>query len=128
MGSSVTVRTQPKGKRRAILAENSELVVGSLKDLAGRMELSVSRVAHLFKQEFNTSPARYLRLIRVLRSKELLATTKASIKEIGVQCGFSSSCTFSRTFRRVVGVSPLAYRKALAAQLSGPENDGRAHE
>ena len=45
------------------------------------------------------------------RAKELLAEPQLKINEIGYQVGYESSPHFSRTFKKVVGITPAEYRK-----------------
>ena len=52
---------------------------------------------------------------RISRAKELLNQTDRSITEILYSVGFNSPEHFSRTFRRLTGMSPRQYRK------EGPE-------
>ena len=56
----------------------------------------------------------YQALIDELRfsvAQDLLRTTDASIREVGVATGFSDAGNFSRLFRRVGGLSPREYRQ-----------------
>ena len=44
----------------------------------------------------------------------LLRETDRSVTDICLDVGFTSLGTFSRTFRDIVGVSPIAYRRGSA--------------
>lgn len=48
----------------------------------------------------------------MIRARHFLMRSNLSIGEISDRLGFSDSCNFTRAFRRVEGVSPVAYRKA----------------
>jgi AraC-like DNA-binding protein len=65
----------------------------------------------LFKQELGISPWDYLNRYRVFQAKELLRQTNDSIGHVGQRVGFSDASYFSRVFRRLVGISPGAYRE-----------------
>jgi AraC-like DNA-binding protein len=58
----------------------------------------------------------------------LLHETDRSVTDICLDVGFTSLGTFSRTFRVIVGVSPIAYRRG-SAPIRGAvpplRNDGR---
>jgi AraC family transcriptional regulator of arabinose operon len=82
-----------------------------LSKLAALVNLSPSRLRHLFKQETGTTPGQYLKTVRLARAELLLRTTFLSIKEIINQLGLITSAHFVRDFKRVYGTSPTAYRK-----------------
>ena len=81
--------------------------------LAVLVNLSPSRLRHLFKQETGTSPAQYVKDIRLMRAEKMLRTTFLSIKQILKQVGIASNAHFVRDFRRKYGTTPTAYRRAI---------------
>src|SRR5215813_11221401 len=81
--------------------------------LAALVNLSPSRFRHLFKQETGTSPAQYLKDIRLSRAEKMLRTTFLSIKQILKQVGIASNAHFVRDFRRKYGTTPTAYRRMI---------------
>jgi AraC family transcriptional regulator len=46
-------------------------------------------------------------------AKETIATGRASLSEIALDCQFSSQSSFTRAFRRATGMTPAEYRHAL---------------
>ena len=54
----------------------------TLEELARAVTLSPSRLRHLFKVEVGMSPAKYRKMLRLQRARELMDTTSLSIKEI----------------------------------------------
>jgi len=52
--------------------------------------------------------------VRLVQSVELLRKTDASVKEVAEQVGYSGANNFIRTFRRLKGVTPGAYRSSCA--------------
>jgi transcriptional regulator GlxA family with amidase domain len=46
------------------------------------------------------------------RAQGLITGTDMSIKEIAYECGFNSSQSFARAFRRATGQPPQQYRKS----------------
>jgi AraC-like DNA-binding protein len=78
--------------------------------LAGAAYLSTSRLRHSFKAEVGLTPTQYLQRLRMERAKELLETTRLSVKEIRSRVGFSGDSHFVNDFRRAFGVSPARYR------------------
>jgi len=81
-----------------------------LSELARLSNLSRSRLRHLFKQETGMTPAQYLRHVRLDQAELLLRTTFLSVKEIAGKVGFHSVGNLSRSFRKVYGKLPTAYR------------------
>src|SRR4051794_34223667 len=83
---------------------------------------AVAAVAHVseahfirtFRATFGETPHRYLQRRRVERSMFLLRESDRSVTDICFDVGFNSLGTFSRTFREIVGQSPLAYRRGSA--------------
>jgi AraC family transcriptional regulator, arabinose operon regulatory protein len=80
--------------------------------LAALVNLSASRLRHLFKQETGTTPARYLRDLRLKKAEVLLRTTFLSVKEIVSEIGMGSSSHFVREFKKTYGSSPTEFRRA----------------
>ena len=62
-----------------------------------------------------TPPIQYLKLYRVQRAAELLASTDRKIQDIAGACGFQDMSYFTKTFRELKGVTPGEYRRTLSA-------------
>ncbi len=56
---------------------------------------------------------------RLRRAQYLLETTRHPVEMIAGQVGFGSANTFRDRFRRLVGTSPHAYRRAFQGSSSG---------
>ena len=68
--------------------------------------------ARAFAAAYGETPRAYLTRRRIERAKTLLRTANLSVTEICFLVGFASLGSFSRTFTRVVGMTPTAYREA----------------
>lgn len=86
--------------------------------LARRATMSPRTFARKFREQTGTTPLQWLLTVRVRRAQELLETTRRSIDEIAVRSGFDSPVTFRERFRRIVGLSPRAYRLRFYAPAS----------
>jgi AraC-like DNA-binding protein len=99
-------------RRRAteLLRENLD---GSVRiaDVAKACGLSASHFARSFKASFGVSCHRWLTDRRVERAKELLAATDAQLVDVSSQSGFGDQAAFTRTFHRLVGLSPGRWRR-----------------
>ena len=73
--------------------------------------VSEAHFIRTFRATFGETPHRYLQRRRVERSMWLLRETERSVTNICLDVGFTSLGTFSRTFREIVGQSPVAYRR-----------------
>jgi AraC family transcriptional regulator len=59
------------------------------------------------------SPQQYIIRRRMERAQTLLSDGDLSILEVSMQCGYSQQSHFAATFRRLVGMSPSAYRRLI---------------
>src|SRR3569832_1954625 len=81
------------------------------------VNLSPSRFRHLFKQETGTTPAQYLKDMRLVNAEKMLRTTFLTIKQILEQVGIASNAHFVRDFRRKYGTTPTTYRRTIWRKL-----------
>ncbi len=87
-----------------------------LEELAEIAHLSVRTFLREFRSAMETSPIDYLVRLRSARAAELLRKApELNVTEIAFRTGFGDSNYFSRTFRRVMGVSPREYRQGKMA-------------
>ena len=87
-------------------------------DVPALARIALTSEAHFirtFKQTFGETPHRYLQRRRLERAMALLRETDRPVTEVCLEVGFVSLGSFSRTFRRVVGMPPSSYRAAWRA-------------
>jgi len=82
-----------------------------LEDVARAMSLSPSRARHLFTEVMGERFKTYLLHLRVQAAQRLLVQTDMPIEGICEQCGFQSTSSFYREFRKLVNETPLSYKK-----------------
>jgi AraC family transcriptional regulator len=106
----------PWQERRAkeILSSNLAENVG-LKELAQECGLSVSHFSRAFRHSTGAAPHQWLLEHRVDAAKPLLRDRQLPLSSVALTCGFADQSHFTRTFTRIVGVSPGAWRRCLAA-------------
>jgi AraC-like DNA-binding protein len=78
--------------------------------LAGRLDLSASRLSHLFKRETRHSLHKFLANRRLKKAAQLLAHTGTPVKEVSYIVGYSHAASFVRAFRKKFGCTPNSYR------------------
>jgi DNA-binding response OmpR family regulator len=86
----------------------------SRQDLARHVNMAEDYLTSCFHKEVGIAPIAYLNRYRINQARLLLKQGEASVADIAVAVGFSDSGYFSRVFRREVGMSPEAYRRAQA--------------
>lgn len=84
----------------------------SLQHVANACGLSTSHFMRAFKETFRKPPYRWVIERRIDRAKDLMATSRLSLADIAIQCGFADQSAFNRSFKRVYGVSPGQWRRA----------------
>lgn len=94
----------------------------SLAALAMAVNLSASRLRHLFKEEVGVTPTQYYRSLRLKHARELLKSSCASVKEVVYVVGAGDVSHFTRDFKRYSGQTPTQYRAA--AMVAPPPGAG----
>lgn len=95
-----------------------------IQDLASRIGLGPSRLAHLFKRETRHSIREFVLERRLLEAARLVASTEKRISAICYSVGFSDLSNFNHAFKRRFGMSPRearrrsAYSQPFAAAVS----------
>jgi YesN/AraC family two-component response regulator len=82
----------------------------TLAEIARASHLSVSRLAHVFKEQMGITVIEYVTSVRIDRAKHLLLATDQSCTEICFEVGYNNQSYFTRTFKAVVGMTPRQFR------------------
>jgi AraC family transcriptional regulator of arabinose operon len=85
----------------------------TIADLARRVHLSESRLAHLFSEQVGVAPGTFLLEQRIEKARQLLEWSEHGIGEVARRVGFDDPFYFSRRFRQSIGMSPRQYRLSL---------------
>lgn len=80
--------------------------------LAELVRLSPAHFSRTFRNSFGCAPLEYVMRRRVERAQGLMLSTDSPLAQIALDCGLADQAHFSRLFRRMVGVSPRAWRRA----------------
>ena len=82
----------------------------TLAEIARASHLSVSRLAHLFKEQMGITMIEYITSVRIERAKALLLGTDRNCTEICFEVGYNHQSYFTRTFKALVGMTPRQFR------------------
>lgn len=82
----------------------------TLDDMAEYCNFSKYYFAHYFKKVTGLSFFHYLTAFRLERALERIKTTDASMTEIAHSCGFGSSRSFNRLFKKHFGKTPTEFK------------------
>ena len=83
----------------------------SMKAMAELAGLSATHFNRRFRVLLRMSPTEYLLALRVQEAQRFLTESSMSMSEIALEAGFSDQSHFTKRFKRVTGLTPLAYRK-----------------
>jgi AraC family transcriptional regulator of arabinose operon len=79
-------------------------------ELSQLVNLSSSRLRHLFRADRGQTIARHRKDVRLEEARFLLRSTLLSVKEIMHRVGISSDSHFAHDFKQAYGLSPTQYR------------------
>lgn len=82
----------------------------SLEDIAESANIGKTLCTKLFKKYVAKTPGEYLISYRITKSLEMLNTSDMSVTDIAYASGFNSASHYTKTFREVLGCTPLKYK------------------
>ena len=81
-------------------------------EIASVCHMSESHFRRLFEENLGMTPVDYLNQVRIKKACDLIRKTGYSMEEIAVKVGFSTTSTFNRNFKRIIGTSPYHWKKS----------------
>lgn len=90
----------------------------SLDCLSKQFYMPQSSISRQFKEIFHVNLHKYITLVRVAHAVKLLEAGEDSMTEVGFEVGYDNINTFIRAFTRIMGISPLQYKKQQKKYLS----------
>ena len=106
-----------KRKEGDFIADTIELMqkkthtVISLQELARFAKLSVSHFSAVFRERTGYSPIEYFNHLKIQKACQYLLITGMTVKETAASLGIDDQYYFSRMFTKLMGHSPVEYRK-----------------
>jgi AraC family transcriptional regulator, arabinose operon regulatory protein len=95
---------------RKVMLASEQRQFDSIQQLAQLVNLSGSRLSHLFKEQTGLVLSELLAKQRMGRAAHLLRSTELTINEISQQVGYCHATSFARSFKRIFDCSPIVYR------------------
>lgn len=89
----------------------------SLDYLAGKCGVSVPHLSRLFRQSLQMSPIQYLNRHRIEIACSLLLRGNMRVGDVAHEVGFADHNYFTKAFKKIMGVSPQAYREKEFARI-----------
>ena len=86
----------------------------SVESLAREARMSRSAFALKFKTILGQTPLEYLTRWRMYRAGSIIRSNNTSLSEVASAVGYGSESSFSRVFRREMGLAPREYRRKFA--------------
>ncbi len=83
----------------------------TLLDISYAANISEREAIRTFNNILNLSPFAYLMQYRVRMATTLLTESGFSISQIAYTCGFCSTSYFGKEFKKIMGITPMEYRK-----------------
>ena len=122
------VRTHARSQHSAIVQKVLTYVDAnlsgnlSLSTLAGLLKVTPSYLSALFHRETGRTLAEHITDSRMKAALQLLRSSRLQVQTIAQLCGFADPNYFARQFKRMHGMTPLAYRKEQLS-LTGLPNE-----
>jgi AraC-like DNA-binding protein len=98
----------------------------TLEELAGRAGLSRTVLAERFRDTMGDTPLSYLRTVRMQKATRLLAETERTLEQVAQQVGYQDAFSFSKVFKRSLGMAPREFRRRDAEDMALPWRFGAA--
>ena len=92
----------------------------SVENLARRVDMSPRHFARLFVQRMGTTPAAYIRRLRVEHARSRIESGARRAKQVARECGFADEQSLRRAFREILGVTLADYRARFSSVIDTP--------
>lgn len=87
-----------------------------LSTISLKFNMSPKYFCKFFKDNFNKTFTEYINALRIEKSMDMLINTDLPIMDIAFSNGFENFSYYIRTFKNLVGCTPLSYRKKVLSQ------------
>lgn len=102
-------------RRFNVLVEQNFKEKHQVQDYADLLFKSPKTLSNLFKQYNDKSPLQVINDRIALEAKRQFSHTNKTVEELSYELGYSDAASFSKFFKKQVGLSPNHFRKSLAS-------------
>jgi AraC-like DNA-binding protein len=92
----------------------------SLGELAKAVGVSRTGLAAKFRETMGDTPLNYLRTLRIQTAMRILSDTQKTLETVATEVGYQDAFSFSKVFKRTVGISPREFRRKDLAEQATP--------
>lgn len=100
----------PQVRQSLVLMHDDFARAWTLGALAQACGLSRTGLAERFRKEMSDTPLNYLRTVRIQNAMRILSDTDQSLEQVAQAVGYQDAFSFSKAFKRTVGIAPRAFR------------------
>ncbi len=112
--NKIAEKRPPKWLLRLVEKLNEEFLENlSTAELATEANVHPVHLASVFRQFYRETMGEYVQKLRIAHALKLLLNKEIPLVEIAYSAGFSDQSHFTRIFKRVVGITPGAFRNSL---------------
>lgn len=109
-----------KVNKRLVYTENAIKIIREkygdtdflIGDISKELSLNESYLASIFRQITGKTLHEYLIAYRIQKSRDYLETTDANISEVAERVGYKNPLSFTRVFKKIMGMTPKEYKDA----------------
>jgi transcriptional regulator GlxA family with amidase domain len=83
----------------------------AINDLAVKFAIGRRHFERRFKKATNNTPVEYIQRVKIEAAKKQFELTRKNVNEVMYDVGYSDIKAFRSVFKRITGLSPLAYRQ-----------------
>jgi YesN/AraC family two-component response regulator len=113
-------------KAKRYLERNCYTMV-SLKDVSEAVALSAKYLSRLFLKTTGMGFNEYKLSLRLKEAKNLLTASSLNIEQISDKLGYQNIESLTRLFKKMTGLTPLAYRKKFKGSLKQVREKKKKH-
>jgi AraC-like DNA-binding protein len=112
--------TDPRIRQVVDLMHGDSARAWTLEDLAALTGMSRTSLAERFRSVMGDTPLRYLRTLRMQKAMSMLDGGSRTLEQVAHAVGYNDAFGFSKVFKRIVGISPGAFRRQSRAEMGSP--------
>lgn len=97
------------------LLENSLYTNLTIEDICRKTAYGRAYLSRIFKEQTGKTIMEYYQHLKIERAKQLLRENELSVKEIAETLAFNEPNYFTKTFKRITGLTPTVYKRRAMA-------------